>query len=160
MKLRETLEALRQASRPHPLSVEMAIALAKRYCRDDKFAMEWAEFLHAEVEKIRRYVTGPDYPTIHPSKDTLNGIVYAFMARTEILRRACLICGRWGTPEANRAAARAIQSLSFAAVLLNGFTSYSELREFGASICFYWNMAGLLDRGDWAAVRALCKKSN
>ena len=29
----------------------MAIALAKRYCRDDKFAMEWAEFLHSEVEK-------------------------------------------------------------------------------------------------------------
>jgi hypothetical protein len=29
VKLHETLEALRQASRPHPLSVEMAIALAK-----------------------------------------------------------------------------------------------------------------------------------
>jgi len=158
VKLRETLEALRQASRPHPLSVEMAISLAKSYCRDDKFAMEWAEFLHGEVEKIRRYVTGPDYPTIPPSKDTLNGIVDAFMARTEILRRACLICGRWGTPEANRAVGRAIQSLSFAATHLNnGFMSYSELREFGASICFYWNMAGLLDRGDWAAVRALQK---
>jgi SIR2-like domain len=159
VKLRETLEALRQASRPHPLSVEMAIALAKRYCRDDKFAMEWAEFLHAEVEKIRRYVTGPDYPTIHPSKDTLNGIVDAFMARTEILRRACLICGRWGAPEANQAVARAIQSLSFAAVPLAGesFTTYLALREFGASICFYWNIAGLLDRNDWAAVHALHK---
>ena len=157
VKLRETLEALRQADRPHPLSVEMAIALAKRYCRDDKFAMEWAEFLHAEVEKIRRYVTGPDYPTIHPSKDTLNGIIDAFMARTEILRRACLICGRWGAPEANRAVAGAIQSLSFAAVPLAGesFTDYLVLREFGASIGFYWNMAGLLERGAWAAVHAL-----
>ena len=77
------------------------------------------------------------------------------MARTEILRRACLICGRWGTPEANRAVARAIQSLSFAAALLNGYTNYSELREFSASICFYWNIAGLLERNDWAAVRAL-----
>ena len=68
-KLRDTLEALRQASRPHPLSVEMATALAKRYCRDDKFAMEWAEFLHAEVEKIRQYVTRPDYPATvcHPT---------------------------------------------------------------------------------------------
>jgi hypothetical protein len=155
--LRETLEALRQASRPHPLSVEMAIALAKRYCRDDKFAMEWAEFLQAEVEKIRQYVTGPDYPASVPSSDVLNGIVDAFMARTEILRRACLICGRWGTPEANRAVARAIQSLSFAAAPLNGYTMYSELREFGASVCCYWNMAGLLDRGDWGAVHALQK---
>jgi hypothetical protein len=70
--------------------------------------MEWAEFLHAEVEKIRHYVTGPDYPASVPSSDVLNGIVDAFMARTEIMRRACLICGRWGTPEANRAVARAI----------------------------------------------------
>jgi hypothetical protein len=157
VKLHETLEALRQASRPHPLSVEMAIALTKRYCRDDKFAMEWAEFLHAEVEKIRRYVTGPDYPTIHPSKDTLNGIVDGFMARTEVLRRACLICGRWGTPEANRAVARAIQFLSFAAEPSPGYTIYSELGEFGASICFYWSMAGLRGRDpiDWAAVHAL-----
>jgi hypothetical protein len=156
VKLHETLEALRQASRPHPLSIEMAIALAKRYCRDDKFAMEWAEFLHAEVEKIRQYVTGPDYPASVPSNDTQNGIVDAFVTRTEILRRACLICGRWGTPEANRAVARAIQSLSFAAALLS-YTIYSELREFGASVCFYWNMAGLLDRGDLAAVHALQK---
>jgi hypothetical protein len=159
VKLHETLEALRQASRPHPLSVEMAVALAKRYCRDDKFAMEWAEFLHAEVEKIRRYVTGPDYPTFHPSNDTLNGIVDGFMARTEVLRRACLICGRWGTPEANRAVARAIQFLSFAAEPSPGYTIYSELREFGASICFYWSLAGLRGRDpiDWAAVHALQK---
>jgi SIR2-like domain len=155
VKLHETLEALRQASRPHPLSVEMAIALAKRYCRDDKFAMEWAEFLHAEVEKIREYATGPNYPTTSPSNDTLNGIVDAFMARTEILRRGCLICGRWGTPEANRAVARAIQTSSFATAPGSGYTSCLELREFGASIGFYWNMAGLLERGDLEAVHAL-----
>jgi SIR2-like domain len=155
VKLHDTLEALRQVSRPHPLSVEMAVALAKRWCRDDKFAMEWAEFLRDEVEKVRQYVMGPDYPTSHPSYDAWKGIVDAFMARTEILRRACLICGRWGTPEANRAVARAIQSLSFAAALLDEYTSYSELREFGASISFYWNMAGLLERGDLDAVHAL-----
>jgi hypothetical protein len=153
VKLRETLEALRQASRPHPLSVEMAVLLAKRYCRDDKFAMEWEEFLYAEVEKVRHYVARPNYL----SADAANGIVHAFMARTEIVRRACLICGRWGTPEANRAVARAIQSLSFAAVPALGYTIYAELREFGASICFYWSMAGLLgrDRIDWAAIYAL-----
>jgi hypothetical protein len=120
VKLHDTLEALRQASRPHPQSVEMAITLAKRYCRDDKFAMEWSEFLHDEVEKIREYVTGPDYPDMNPSNDTLNGIVDAFMARSEVLRRACLVCGRWGAPEANKAMRRAIQSLSFATAPWSG----------------------------------------
>ena len=64
VKLCEKLEALRQASRPHPQSVESAVALAKRYCRDDKLALEWAEFLHSEVEKIRQYVSSPPARTI------------------------------------------------------------------------------------------------
>jgi hypothetical protein len=157
VKLRETLEVLRQASRPHPQSVELAVALAKRYCRDDKFALEWAEFLHSEVEKVRRYVSGPDYPDVAPTNESLNRIVDAFMARTEVIRRACLICGRWGTVDANQAVARAIQALSFRAQLLQGraYEANGELREFGASICFYWNTAGLLDRGDWRAIRGL-----
>jgi hypothetical protein len=38
-----------------------------------------------------------------------------------------------------------------------GYRPYLELREFGASICFYWNMAGLLDRNEWAAIHILQK---
>jgi hypothetical protein len=155
VQLGETLEALRQASRPHPQSVELAVALAKRFCRDDKFALEWGEYLHSEVEKVRRYVVGPEYPTVLPTNEILNSIVSIFIVRTEILRRACLICGRWGTLEANRAVARAIQSLSFKAEPKDGYTLYISLREFGASLCFYWNMAGLIDREDWIVVRAL-----
>jgi SIR2-like domain len=160
VKLHETLEALRQASRPHPLSVEMAIALVKRYCRDDKFAMEWAEFLRDEVEKFRRHAAGLNHdPFPKPENERMNEIVNSFMAHTELLRRACLICGRWGTSEANRAVGIAIQSLSFASESLAGDSAYTRLRESGASICFYWNMAGLLGRDpiDWAAVHALQK---
>jgi len=154
-KLSETLVALKQASRPHPQSVEMAIALAKRYCREDKFAMEWTEFLHAEVDSVRRYVTGAEYPVVQPTNETMNAIVESFMIRTEVLRRACLICGRWGTPEANLAVATAIQSLSFASDSKVGYNWYVSLREFGASVCFYWNLGGLIDRGSWDAIQAL-----
>lgn len=90
VKLAETLEALKQASRPHPQSVEMAVALAKRYCRDDKFAMEWSEFLHAEVEKVARFVRGSEYPTESPTVASLNVLVERFDSLTETLRRACL----------------------------------------------------------------------
>jgi hypothetical protein len=158
VKLYETLEALRQASRPHPLSVEMAIALVKRYCRDDKFEMEWAEFLRDEVEKFRRHAAGLHHdPVQKPQAERMNEIVNSFMAHTELLRRACLICGRWGTTEANRAIGIAIQSLSFASESLAGDSAYTRLREFGASICFYWNMAGLLGRNYWAAIHDLQK---
>jgi hypothetical protein len=156
MKLSETLEALRQASRPHPLSVELAISLAKRYCRDDKFEMEWAEYLDLEVRRVREYVKSDDYPRIPPNNDALNKIIITFIVRTEILRKVCLICGRWGTTKANGAVAVAIQSLSFRSESWSGYIIYNSLREFASSICFYWNLAGLLERrDDWNAVRRL-----
>jgi hypothetical protein len=96
-----------------------------------------------------------DAETVPPTNETMNAIVETFMVRTEVLRRACLICGRWGTPEANRAVARAILSLSFAAESQAGYNSYISLREFGASVCFYWSLMGLLDRGDWQLTKSL-----
>jgi len=155
VKLAETLESLKQASRPHPQSVEMAIALAKRYCRDDKFALEWADFLHAEVKKVREYVAGPEYPTYQPTNETLNVIIATFTIKTEVLRRACLICGRWGTAEANKTVTQAIQSLSFADESQSGYVCYASMRVFGASTCFYWNLAGLIERGEWSLVERL-----
>jgi SIR2-like domain len=155
LKLDETLLALKQASRPHPQSAEIAVALAKLYCRDDKFSMEWAEFLHVEVENVRQHVTASDYPNARYNGETLNRIVNELLIRTEILRRASLICGRWGTIEANRAVGRAVQSLSFASPFMAGNVALVAMRELGASICFYWNMAGLLDRSDWKAVEEL-----
>lgn len=154
-RLENTIEALRQASRPHPQSIASAIALAKRYCRDDKFAMEWMEFLHAEVDKIRVYVTGPEYPTTPPTKDTQNEIVNVLLARTEVLRRACLICGKWGTSRANKSVVQAIQDLSFANEPQAGYSDHISLREFPASICFYWNLIGLVDNGHWQSVQGL-----
>ena len=151
-RLGETLEALKQASRPHPQSVEMAIALTRRYCRDDKFAMEWAEFLHGEVEKVRSFVTGPEYPKNQLTIETFTALIGAFVSKTEVFRRSCLICGRWGTAEANRSVVRAIQSLSFAAEPQGGFTWNIALREFGASLTYYWNLAGLVDGNRWPLV--------
>ncbi len=148
-KLGETLVALKQASRPHPQSVEMAIALARRYCRDDKFAMEWAAFLHDEVEKVRGWVAGPEYPKNELNKETFNATIDAFISKTEVLRRSCLICGRWGTENANKLVVRAIQSLSFAAGFQGGCNSNNSLKEFGASLVFYWNLAGLVYGNRW-----------
>ncbi len=157
VKLGETLEALKQASRPHPHSVEMAIALAGRYCRDDKFAMEWAEFLHREVEKIRAYVSGPDYPCNPLTKASFNAAVELFLSKTEIIRRSCLICGRWGTVEANKSVVRAMQSVSFAAEFPHGIASNISLREFGASLIFYWNLAGIVEEKRWTLAHELIK---
>ncbi len=155
VKLAETLEALTQANRPHPQSIEMAVALAKRYCRDDKFSMEWTEFLHAEVDKIAKFVNGPEYPTARPTDQSLNELVSRFISLSEIIRRACLICGRWGTREANKSVINAIRSVSFQNSPQSGYTWLINLRKTAAMMCFYWNSIGLISREDWVGISSL-----
>lgn len=163
-KLCHALEALRHAARPHPNSVEMALALAKRYCRDDRFGLEWTELLAGEVSRIRNFISGSEYPSATPNAENVNSLVTTLVARTEILRRISTICGRWGTKENQKALDRAIQSLATHDEGNGGFVYWSSLRNFPAALCFYWSLAGALATDNYVAMRALMytltKKNN
>jgi hypothetical protein len=74
-RLVDTTDALRRAGRSHPQSVAVALELAKRFCRDDRYAIEWAEFLAAEANRIRDFVTGNDYPKGQPTAETVNELI-------------------------------------------------------------------------------------
>lgn len=154
-KLSHTLDALRLASRPHPESVSMALALARKYCRDDAYAMEWSDFLAEEAAKIRDFVTGSEYPTASPDSAAMNSLVITMFNRTEILRKSALICGRWGTLEANKIFLRSLRSLMLAPTAGGGFETWISFRNFSASLCFYWVLAGILDREDYPLFRSL-----
>jgi hypothetical protein len=54
-RLADMVSALGQGSQLHPQSVAGAIALAKKYCRDDKLDIQWHEFLADEVAKLRSF---------------------------------------------------------------------------------------------------------
>lgn len=153
-KLEITLDALEKATRPHPISVEMAIATAKQLCRDDKYELEWAQFLYMEVCKIKSFLDG-HYPKSAPTIETLNGIVSDFMKLTETLRRACIISGRWGTSRANKEIAKTIKLLCFSERDSSGYTAYSSLVKMASSICFYWHIAGLLYGEKWREIHKL-----
>ncbi|SFK79334.1 SIR2 family protein [Methylocapsa palsarum] len=151
-RLCDTVDALRQAARPHPQSVAMAVSLAKKYCRDDRYALEWAEMLTGEVAKIKSFINSTDYPTQQLTAKSLNALVKKFAALSEVLRRVCLVCGRWGTLKANQAIAQTVRSLWFRSHPLAGITYLSDLRDFCASCCFYWALAGEVVREDFFAV--------
>jgi hypothetical protein len=133
----------------------MAVALAKRYCRDDQFGMEWADFLRQEVTKIRQFVHSAAYPTGTPTNANVSELVDELLTRATLLRRVCLICGRWGTDQAVISAIKAIQALSFQSEPRGGYVVWSSLREFCAAQCFYWLLGGLLEKVDWRAVKRL-----
>lgn len=143
--LADKVAAVRAADRVHPVSVTSALALAKRYCREDRYEAEWAEFLEAEAEKVRAFVRGSNWSTEHPTADNIRALVAVVMARTEVLRRAALLGMRWGVPKAQQQVIRTVTALTMSPSSVGGFTVWNDLRDLPASLCFYWALAGALD---------------
>lgn len=150
-QLADTVDALRLTNRPHPQSVAMTIALAKRYSRDSQSELEWTELLAVEADKIRKFIDGPDYPKATPTPELGNELVTNLVATSDILRRLCLIGGRWGTTASVRAIVSVIRSIKFQPK--DGFTFWNGLRDLPACLCFYWTLLGTLARDDLASVR-------
>jgi hypothetical protein len=155
VKLADTVAALAAARRPHPESLGVTLALAKKYVRDDKFALEWSELLRDELAKIRLFVIGSDWPTDHPNKENINALVAEIVGRTEALRRICLIGERWGTRGAQLAIERALAALNFREQPMGGFAWWIELRNLPASLCFQWALSGALYNDDYSAAARL-----
>jgi hypothetical protein len=154
-ELAQKVQALKVADRPHPTSREMVLALGKKYCRDDKYAMEWSDLLACEVAKIRAFVTGADWPTGHPNVELINDLVTKIVGRTEAIRRLCLIGARWGTENAQESIQRAIAGITFFSTAQGGFTWWISLREMAASLCFYWAAAGAIYNRDYRQLAKL-----
>ncbi|KQU98950.1 hypothetical protein ASC68_06050 [Devosia sp. Root105] len=146
-RLVDATTSLERYDRPHPSSVSVSTALAKKYSRDDTFELEWTELLSEEVAALRAFVD-EQWPTDTPAAPSFNALLGKIAAQTEKLRRMMLICGRWGTPQALKAAAEAIRSLSYVTDSQSGYVVWVALRELPAIISFYWLLAGTLARGD------------
>lgn len=159
VKLADTVDALAAARRPHPESLVVTLALAKKYARDDKFALEWVDLLREQVAKIRAFVTGLDWPTMGPNVESINAHVTEVVGRTEALRRICLVGERWGTPAAQGEIDRALAALNFNAEPVGGFGWWVGSRNLPASLCFQWALAGALYNDDYEAACRLMRIS-
>ena len=151
-RLADMVSALGEGAQLHPQTVAGAIALAKKYCRDDKLDIQWHEFLADEVAKFRKFLSGPEYPTESPNRENINALIGNIVARTEILRRVLMVCARLGTQEAQQAGAKTITSSALSHLTGAGFACWNSLRDFGASLCFVWSIAGALARDEYNTI--------
>lgn len=153
-RLLSKFEAIRGDS-PHPQSVAMTIAQGKLRCREDRSAPDWSDLLAVEVDKVLNFLSGSEYPTDHPTNESINDVVAKLVARSEALRRLVLIGTRWGSPEAFRAVLRAIAAVANPGGNDSGFTYWISLRLVPASLCFHWAVAGAVMREDHDRLAAL-----
>lgn len=157
-RLADVLDALKQLERPHPQSVAMAIALAKKYCREDRYGLEWSELLVDEVAKIRAVIAQQAYSQASLDGGGIKAALDILANCSEGFRRLCMICGRWGTAENKAISVRAIRSLVQTSSL-GGLVAWSDIRDIPASLGFYWFTAGAMQAGDHPSISNLFRQS-
>lgn len=97
VKLAENLTSLRAFDRPHPLSVQAAVASLKRYLPEDRYRIRLHDLLVEVTEQMLAQISSSTVLALDvvPDDTTIVARVKAYDAAMEILLPMALELGRW-----------------------------------------------------------------
>jgi len=140
-KLLDSIKGLRESMKPHPDSLEIKIALSKKYCRDDYYNLEWTELLQGEIREIIDHVER-NLRTDVNDKATFNEAVSFLVEVSHGIRILSFICARWGTDDSFRILLNEMEGLSFKNKPIGGYVYYINILNVPFSLCFYYSILG------------------
>jgi hypothetical protein len=153
--LHEKVLALEEHARPHPLSVESAVAGVKRYLADPVHDIRFSDLVMGETARILRELGGDQF--------SVSGLVNAkvaaervesFEALTEILRAIFAPACFWAQDRHGAVLTRAIEDLG-SHPLAGGNTFLLNLRFYPALLAVYVGGIAAVANQNWRALRAV-----
>jgi hypothetical protein len=139
-KLAENLTSLREYDRPHPLSVQSAVASLKRYLAEDRYRIRLHDLLMGAVQDTQQRWEnlGVDMKSPRPDDATTVARIKSYDASMELLLPMGVELGRWVRPEQFQVVCELLQSLAGDATQENGtFTFWRELSRYPATQLLY-----------------------
>lgn len=156
--LNDRLASLRALDRPHPLSVEAAVASLKRYIVEDRYRIRLHDLLLDAVEDARgRWAAaGISLGSPTPSDETIPSRMKAYDASMETLHALGLALGRWGRVEHGRLIADVLDRLCRREPVRGStYTLWTELWPYPATSFFYAVGFGALEAENFELFGAL-----
>ena len=136
VELNEKLEALESFDAPHPLSVELAVRMAKRFVAEDRYRIQLHDLVMAETDLVLTAMKGL---SVHAkfSNELYVERAKRYEAMTERLVAVVLSVAYWGDVAAIRLVMSAVERLMFAASEYNGTNLRLDLQLYPAALVFY-----------------------
>jgi hypothetical protein len=138
--LAEKLASLREFDRPHPLSIQSAIASLKRYLAEDRYRIRLHDLLMGSVEDARSRwnAAGLELNSPQPSDETIIARVKAYDASMEVLLPLAAELGKWARKEHIGAVCETLEALCSRAPIVNGsYNLWRELSRYPATLFLY-----------------------
>lgn len=133
------VEALEEFSRPHPLSIEAAVASLKRYLTEPRYRIQLSDLIDEAVDRAVEATSGPAFVTQGgpaPTTESATARVRSYEAACSTLLAMAPIGGFWAEEDHFYVWQRALERLA-AARCGGGYTFWIELQRYPGTLLLY-----------------------
>jgi hypothetical protein len=155
--LNERLEALETFDAPHPLSVDLAVQMAKKYVAEDRYRVQLYDLVMGEAgQVVSSFKVNPTSPRITPEL-YLQQIQYYEFAMERLL---CVLVNvaYWGESRSFTCLKGTIERLMGLKVNFDGYDYLINLQLYPAALAFYAVGLGFVTAGNYMGFTALLKE--
>ena len=136
--IQQHVESIQEFSRPHPLSVDAAIASLKRYLPEPRYRIRLSDLVDETVNRIVESVSGDDFSVNagSPTPESVNVRVRRYEAVCSTLLAMAAVGGFWAEEEHYDVWRRALERLG-SNVSTGGYPLWLDLQRYPATLLFY-----------------------
>ena len=155
--LQQSVEAIEELSRPHPLSTEAAVASLKRYIPDPRYRIQLSDLVAKTVDNVVDVTSGEVFAVKgapRPTSESVTARVRSYEAACSTLLAMATVGGFWAEKEQYPVWQRALERLGSTA-LNGGYTLWIELQRYPATLLLYALGIGAVDADRLLLLRRL-----
>lgn len=155
--VRDKHDALKDAGRPHPSSVELAVAMVKRYLPDERDRIRLADTVMEEARRLHRRMAPDRYPADgqNPTSESAAATARRYEADAETMVHMLAHLGALGgRPDHVALVGRALELILNPEGEWSGATWLLNLRRYPALLSFYATGVSAVAAENWDVLRA------
>jgi hypothetical protein len=155
-KVQEQVESLEEFNRPHPLSVQAAVASVKRYLSEPKHLIKLNDLINDEVLKVLEKTSGERFAIQREAVDasSFNARIRLYDAATQIIAALGAVGGLWLSKDTQTIWLKTLNRLA-KRQMENGSGDWNDMQRFPATLLYYALGIGAAYRGDYAFISKL-----
>lgn len=136
--IQQYVESIEEFSRPHPLSVEAAVASLKRYISEPRYRIQLSDLVDETVGRIIEATSGDDFSANGPTLTTesVTARVRRYETACSILLATAAVGGFWVEKDHYGVWQRALQRFA-SNTSDSGYSLWLELRRYPATLLLY-----------------------
>jgi hypothetical protein len=154
VKVRDSVTSLSEMARPHPASVGVAVASAKRYLAEDN-EMRLHDLLASELASAKEAIGEWTYSG---SVENLQRLISRIDGATEMASALVATCAYWGDEETDGLWVPTVVEWA-ARPSVGGTVAFIDLTYYGATRLFYSGGVSMMARGRLAEVEQLTRRT-